>query len=678
MSADRTGKGTPAGDLAPFRGLRDFVEAFFLQHGGEVTRRGELSKVVVGADLEEVFGRAELKLVFSAEGARDDAESVAPGSFILESILKQMKGRGERLRLRLPVRHPLRKGLLRRAIQALDAEAHEPAIERRRKRQWVFHMRLVYLSDERIDDLINVAVDEADVAREVDPWAWLDPGAKVLLRRHASPGELEARFQVAARLAARVARDRAAEMADAIHDRLRHTVIRLKSYYSDRLAEVPRGDPARWRDATEQVDDEYEMKLAEEVENHRQRVVIRLVSYAEIEVPWIQATMELTRDGVRGEHGVALDQTTGLLTPDPCAACAVPTSVVSLCSGGHVVCTSCARVCTVCGRETCLLCGAKACAVCTQDACADCQRTCDDCRGGTCKSHALECGRCGRTSCTSCGARCRRCDTALCGRCHTHCATCAGAVCRSCALDCARCRKPVCQSESTACARCGRTHCRSCVLRCDFCDSVVCRDHGSRCATCSRQGCDEHASSCSSCGSPRCIEHVHECAVCGRDICDGCSGKCTTCARAVCARDGTRCSICDTVLCRAHSPVCATCGATACERHSHTCAPCGSTLCQGHALLCASCGEHYCNRCMPGPSLCALCSRLAKAPIVPRTTAETMIPAGLPADLRSVLRWRCVSIRDRRLLLCAGEPRELLVLDGAGNLVRRVDAGRGR
>ncbi len=656
----------------PFQDLREFTEAYFRRHGADVSRDGGVSRVKIAGELADLFGRQEMLLGFGASDHGSDVERVTPGSFVLESILKQMSGEGRRLRLRLPVRHRVRKSWIAARFDAIDSELSEPKLERLLKRHYVFHMRLVYLSDERVEDLVSVTVDEQNVARRIEPGTWLDDDSRVLLRRHASIEELGAAFQEAARLAARVARDRAGEMADALHDRLRHTITRLKSYYRDRLEEMPRGDPARWRDATEQVDDEYEHKLAEEIENHRQRVVIRLVSFAEIEVPWVRATVALARDGLLGEHAISIDQSTGAVEPSGCSACGTPALGISLCSSGHVVCAACARTCEMCGKLSCVGCGVKPCSACSSAVCDHCESSCQDCRGVVCETHALECGRCGRASCESCGARCTRCATDLCGRCRTACATCEGAVCWNCALECARCRKPVCTSESVDCSVCGRAHCPSCVHQCEFCEAIVCRSHGERCATCARTGCGKHASICVSCGLPRCADHAAECSVCGRAVCEKCAGECATCGSAVCERDGTRCSICDSSVCRAHADVCRTCGRQACSLHSHACAPCGDTVCEGHALRCSSCHELYCNRCVSSRSLCSLCTRLAKAPIVSRVAVEAVIAGGLPDDLRGLRRWRMVSVRDRRLLLSVGEPRELLVLDGEGNQLRRV------
>ncbi|MAE71872.1 MAG: hypothetical protein CME06_15575 [Gemmatimonadetes bacterium] len=661
------------GDRAgPFDDLRDFTEAFFRRHGAEISREGGVSHVRMGGELVEFFGREEMLLGFGTGVQSADVERVTPGSFVLESVLKQMSSEGRRLRLRLPVRHRVRRDGIARRIDATDADTSEPRLERLLKRHYVFHIRLVYLSDERIEDLVSIAVDDNNVARRIDPGTWLDDDSKVLLRRHASVEELDAAFQEASKLAARVARDRAGEMADALHDRLRHTITRLKSYYRDRLEEMPRGDPARWRDATEQVDDEYEHKLAEEIENHRQRVVIRLVSFAEIEVPWVRARVTLTRDRLLGEHTIEIDQSTGALEAGGCSACGTPALELSLCSSGHVVCAACARICGMCGRFSCVGCGVQPCSTCATPVCDRCESSCQDCRGIVCETDARECGRCGRASCESCGARCARCDTDLCGRCRTECATCGGALCWNCALECARCRKPVCTSESIDCSVCGRAHCPCCLEECDFCRAIVCPSHSQRCAACHRTGCGEHASICVSCGLSRCADHAAECTVCGRAVCEKCAGECASCGNAVCDRDGTRCSICDSDLCRAHAEVCRTCGRQACPVHSHSCAPCGDTVCEGHALRCSSCHEHYCNRCVSSRSLCSLCTRLAKAPIVSRVAVESVIAGGLPDELRGVRRWRMVSIRDRHLLLSVGEPRQLLVLDGEGRPLRRV------
>lgn len=657
-----------------FRNVREFVEGFCVWQGCSLERQKELTRIRLSPELQTLFGKEEMLLGFGVGRSDPQVEPIAPGSYVLETIFRFMKERGRRLRLRLPVRVRLRKRNALAQVQTRNAEISAIETERVYRRENIFHLRLIYLSDERQEDLLSIAVDENDVARPVDPWVWLDPDAQLLRRRHASLDVLQQHFDAALRVAARSARDHAAEIADAIHERLHRTVIRLKSYYLDRLREVPRGDPARWRDATEQVDDEYANKLAEEIENHHQRVVIRLISCAEIEIPFAQVRLRLVGeggDGVGAEHVFQQNLANGAIEPGSCASCRMPTLELHLCSSGHVVCATCARICGACGASSCIACGVQTCAVCGVDTCSACQSPCDDCHGAICPEHGLLCSRCQRRSCTSCGALCVRCNAALCARDRRTCVECDHAVCHSCSVDCARCHSATCAGESEDCEHCGRAHCPNCLASCELCGARTCLFHSAECQTCGKMACAEHMRECATCESAHCLNDIDQCTVCSRSVCAKCARTCASCAKVTCSHHGVRCSVCQGSACSDHASTCETCGQAVCAAHARRCAPCGSMVCDSHALRCSSCGEHYCNRCVPERGLCSLCQRLARTATVGRAAVAEYLPAGIPEDLQKVRRWRVVAIRDRHLLLAMDAPRELLVLDAEKTLRSR-------
>ncbi len=661
------------GNSSRLRELREFVEAFFRWQGAAVRRGREHTQVELPENLRSVFGKDRLALAFSGSPCSDpNIDPVAPGSFVLETVLKLMRDRGHALRVRLPVRHRFYKKRLAAQLDSGQSSIRELRVQRVLRRHHIFYLRLNYLSDERVDQLIRIAVDEADRASLQDLAVTFAEGMRLFQRRRATPEELEQKFQSALRLARHIARDRAAELADETHERLYRTIVRLKSYYMERLAEVPKGDPARWRSATEQVDDEYAAKLAEEVENHRQRVVIRLVACEEVETPVAAVHIVLERDGLHAEHTVHVDLYQGGMEHGLCACCHKPTGhSLELCSGGHILCADCVRICASCGLLTCVVCGANECARCGATACGQCAQTCDDCQRAVCAEHSLRCGRCERNSCTTCGGHCIRCETPLCANHRATCSVCGGAVCDACSLECARCQKTLCASSAGECSVCGRVHCPQCLGRCEHCNAEVCLSHSLICESCSAVTCREHGAQCAACGSLRCQQHISTCSVCSRPLCDECAGKCDRCGSTICARHGVRCAICHKWVCKDHSGRCGTCNGAVCDDHTEHCIPCGSTLCQPHALRCGNCGELYCNRCISPNMLCTICQRLARSASVDAAAISKLNLKELPDSLRRIKKWRLVALRKRSFLVTMTAPKEILVFDAEGRLIRR-------
>lgn len=652
--------------------LRQFVERFLEHHGAELRRSGALTEVELSAGLEEAFGRSNLKLSFSSP-ALDDAEPVEPGSYVLEVIHRHLRDRGRRLRMRLPARHAARRARVSRLLTLTNGALGTPEAVRCFRHEVYFNLQLTYLSDERVDALRTVVVDDEGRVWEPSEPLEMVEGARLLKRRHHNDEELGALALLASRFASRQGKRLASEMAASIHGRLYQTILRMRRYYEDRLREVPRGDPARWKTSTDLIDDEYAHKLAEEIENHRQRLVIRLISWAEVETPWVRMEFPVRGNGPEWTYSFFFNQYAGIDRPSPCASCGERPTTFAACAGQHAACPDCASECSVCNRTQCRTCGVDSCLTCESVLCKRCETRCCSCERATCAAHSSSCARCTTTACEECGRSCSRCGEFSCQSHWCTCSLCDNSMCVQCRLACVRCDALVCSDHVRNCSFCGMSFCPSCTEECDECGRQVCQSHAATCAGCGKAGCLRHAGLCDTCGEPRCVKHAVDCAKCGVASCPSCGRACKYCAEVVCSMHAVRCWICRVDACEEHGRTCATCCAHSCMEHCFECLPCGNTICSAHGLRCDSCREYYCNRCMPSAHLCSLCSRLPKGRLVTRAIDRDALVPVLPEDLRSCRKWRTVGVRGRTLVLSVARPQVLLVLDGDGAIVRRVD-----
>ena len=103
--------------------------------------------------------------------------------------------------------------------------------------------------------------------------------------------------------------------------RLHKALARLTTYYEQQIAEVyDSHDPAGTKRAVLEAD--LARKIAEEVENHRLRVSVRLFGYAVVEVPYAVANMTLSDGGTEALVQVGRNLFDGGLNRPSCHSCA--------------------------------------------------------------------------------------------------------------------------------------------------------------------------------------------------------------------------------------------------------------------------------------------------------------------------------------------------------------------
>ena len=209
--------------------------------------------------------------------------------------------------LQLPKRHPGADQLLR-AVQPRNAAVLGLKLEEDEQLIFVFNWHITYRSDDKREELFTVALDgdgnrqplaeEGETALSLS--GLLADGQPLPQEKDAEGTPLSPRLPPMTHLSrlAESARKYALYHADLrcvafeseILPRLHKVLSRLTSYYEQQIGEVydshdPQGEKRQV------LQEDLQRKIAEEIENHRLRVQVRLFSYAILCIcPWPRPT----------------------------------------------------------------------------------------------------------------------------------------------------------------------------------------------------------------------------------------------------------------------------------------------------------------------------------------------------------------------------------------------------
>ena len=647
--------------------LRAFCLAFFTQFDCVVAAvdndpAGALC-VRLTAPLDDHFGATELQLRFH-QTATNAGELVAYGSRIFDRMMAFLDDRSAVTLLSLPKRFAGGEELLR-AVKPVNAGIAGLKMSEANSRWVLFDWHITYRADDKREELYSVLLDEEGALLEqpVIADATGDRGAgdlgtgdraptgtapvreavligdsavglgslAVLLRDgepeppavnadgQPVPPKLPAMAQLA-RLA-EVARKYAIYHADLrcieheaeILPRLHKSLARITGYYNQQISEVydshdVDGEKRRALEA------DLARKVAEEVENHRLRVQVRLFSYAVFTVPMAAAALSLND----GRHVVDLriqrNLYTGRLQRPLCDACGNEATQIAIDRHGHVTCDECICQCQSCQEIYCATCGVAPCSVCGRENCDECSQECWACGQRACHEHIERCPSCGDTVCLACQTACAACGVMQC-RAHLRADCVADSVtdggepaliCRDCAVQCPGCRQY--SAQLGICAISGQRFCHNCLVTCADCGQVVGTGfYETQPAT----------------GAVRCHNCLMTCPTCGAFTAT--FEQCTVCAKSCCANCGSRCQICGAIHCREHNIVQPGCAHLVCAVHATECAIgeepccpichppcgiCGRAVCEEHQATCARCRQAYCQECVRISGLCDTCATM--------------------------------------------------------------------
>jgi hypothetical protein len=392
-----------------------FAEAFFAAHGAALRPLGPgVVEVVLPEDMEAAFGASPLRLSLGGAGA-GEADTVVPGGRVFDAMVAHLGPRGRCAAFR---RRPGPEAPVALASWGGDVRAMAPEAADRVARVYDFH--LSFLTDERVDMLWSVALDEAGRRWEA-PLAWLAEQDE--LEDLPGPGAAHHLLALAEGVAraehlARAHAERAAAGPEvAAAERLATVEQRLVAFHAELEAELPlRRKPgqadhealAAWEAARRDVRAELARRLASEAQRHRLRVLVRAVGHALVVSPGVRWRWRLSAGPVAREVAAWQDLATGEVAWPPCERCGRADGGVGLCQLGHLVCAACQAPCRDCAAACC---GAElvACGCCGA-------RLCQRCRAGCatghpcCRTHLVACACCGRQVCSGCGATCPACE----------------------------------------------------------------------------------------------------------------------------------------------------------------------------------------------------------------------------------------------------------------------------
>ena len=587
--------------------------------------------VTLAPELGAYFGHDELHLVFRHQDVASNTELVAAGSRIFDRMINYLAQRAALTVQRAPSRHVGGEELLR-AVRPVNTSIAKLNMQQVMQLLYIYNWRIVYRADDKREELYTVVLDENGnrVLLQGEPGAAADAPMLATLLADVQPVALVQGDDAAAdalrlppmtqltRLA-ETARKYAIYHADVrcvtheaeIQPRLYKVLNRLHGYYSQQIEDVydshdPTGEKRR------ALEDDLQRKLAEEVENHRLRVGVELVSYAIIQMPVATADVTLSDGKQEAAVSVARNLYTGELQRARCHACHKEMSTIALDRNGHLMCDDCLFQCAACLDLLCATCGVAVCPVCQKENCDRCSHECWACGERACAEHISRCPVCQddvchacQTECAQCGAR--QCRSHLRADCVTPAAGSPELICASCAVRCAGCNQY--SAHFDVCDASGQRFCLNCLKTCADCGRKVgpgfyhaaAGDRGVYCANC--------ITLCPGCSAS--AVNIRYCETCGAAHCANCGHTCDTCKKHFCHQHAARDRVCKHVFCREHGAACGVCGDPLCAACNATCGICERYYCIAHNAVCELCRCTYCRECVRSSiNLCDTCATI--------------------------------------------------------------------
>jgi hypothetical protein len=671
--------------------LQEFAHQFFHTFGGTITPRDADDSLWIDLpdDLAAHFGKPGLHLVFQNSESTSQTDLVAYGSRLFDQMMDFLDRQGGVTLLQLPKRHPGADQLLR-AVQPRNAAVLGLKLEEDQQLLFVFNWHITYRSDDKREELFTVALDGDGNRQPLDEESetglslssLLADGQPLPQEKDTEGTPLPPRLPPMTHLSrlAESARKYALYHADLrcvafeseILPRLHKVLSRLTSYYEQQIGEVydshdPQGEKRQV------LQEDLQRKIAEEIENHRLRVQVRLFSYAILHLPVAAANINLSD----GKQNVAVRVTrnlyTGTLDRPSCHACGEPVASLVLDRAGHVLCETCLRQCAECNEILCERCGMYGCPVCGEQHCETCSVYCWSCGQRACAEHSSRCPICADDVCHACQEACATCGTRQC-RTHLRIDGVTGElICRQCAVRCPHCHQD--SSHLATCSTSGQRFCTDCIVTCAHCQRQVGPAFATIDPADSLAYCSNCLTACPGCGQPVGKENEQRCQTCGERCCGHCALTCQSCGGLVCHTHALHCRGCGTVLCQEHAALCELGQEALCPACDSRCPGCGYSHCTEHTGACSLCLQIYCAACVGEDGQCETCREF------PTRYREVVMPdepvAGDPRIANSMYKYRWIGHGNERYTVYLGASswgnQVLVVAEGA--VVRHVRRG---
>ncbi len=655
--------------------LREFTLAFFRNFGAQIQRQDQRRNgavlVTLPPELAEHFGKPQLLLVFQNAEVTSETDLVAYGSRVFDRMVAYLEQRGATLLQRLPVRFPGADELLR-AVRPVNGAIRDLKLAQRDHLLCLFNWHITYRADDKKEEIFSVLLDENGQRLPVtdehknEAEGETEDGVEnpagdgfhpQALLAHAQPVEpiqgpdgqpLPPKLPPMTHLVrwAETARKYALYHADVrcvaheaeILPRLHKVLARLTTYYEQQIEEIydshdPEGEKRQ------ALEEDLQRKIAEEVENHRLRVQVRLFSYGVFRAPVAQADLLLSDGRQEVPVQVVRNLYTGAIRRPRCHACGQETETVVLCRNGHVSCQECMAQCQSCQDVLCAACGVETCPVCQQANCDRCGQTCWACGERACTEHISRCPVCGDDVCHACQAECSQCGVRQC-RSHLRADSVTDAlICAECAVRCPGCSQY--SVHMATCAVSGQRFCQNCIVTCAGCGKLLGPGFYQLDPLDQQPYCQECLQACPTCGTLVGRVHLQGCSVCGAPVCGACGVPCGECGELSCPEHSAHCHECGKPLCQEHTLTCSVGGEPLCASCGALCPICGQPTCQQHMAVCHLCGQRYCQECVHESSqLCDTCVALPNHGEEVAIREEPVIQDPRVANLAGKHRWR--------------------------------------
>ena len=620
--------------------LYGFTRDFFTLFGATVIEPDEQRADRLLATLPETlathFNKSELSLRFKTGELQSGDDLVAHGSRTFDRMLTFLENRSAFTVQRLPVRVHGGEAVMS-AVHPLNAAIAGLKLQEGLEDLFFFTFRITYRADDKQQELYTIVLDEQGRWRS-RPLAGnaghaLSAPDQLLADAEPAPTEtneagelLPPRLLPVAQLArlAETARKFAVYHADLrcvtheaeILPRLYKTLERLTTYYNQQIEEIADGHDLDG-EKRRLLESDLQRKISEEIENHRLRVQVELISYVALGIPTASAEIILSDGRQRVTLVVRQNRYSGELERPACHHCAEPLETVTLDRSGHLLCPNCTHRCHGCGDTVCPSCGVFACPVCGNEQCRNCSTVCDACGEHACAGHISRCPTCGDNVCHRCQVACAGCGV---HQCRSHLvADCVATVpgehaliCPTCAVSCPACGQATIHVEQ--CALSGQRFCRNCTIVCAGCGLTVGPGYYERDAADQAPYCRNCLGTCPSCG--RGTRSIVTCGVCNAEGCGVCTPGCAVCKTPLCSAHQVRMQECGHILCQEHCAVCAIGHEAVCPICRTVCAICERHYCSEHTEACALCGQEYCEECVRRSGLCDTCANIDKEGVV--------------------------------------------------------------
>lgn len=563
--------------------MKAYITDVFTYLGCDVRHDDAVLEVQLTPELAECFRKPRLRLVFQAEHVGCDTELVTHGSYVAGRLYDLLKERGQYLSVLLPrIDQPVAEVHLKGNNCVLVRERTQDV----RKTEVSVIFRVTYYSDEKREEIVTASVD-------LDGHVSLSSGfpyTSALLQQaepYPHPFSRKQARAVYDHCLANVqahAEQQAAQYQEALARHFHDNITRLEAYYQQMIEELPELDPDRDLHI-KHLQDEYDIKVADEHHKCQMHIAITPLSFCAISVPVrrIRTTFAKLKGAKQAQEvtgnrrkrkeertTVTVEAYQNLFSGDTrlprCDSCGQEMARVGICEvGAHAVCEACLVECHECGTAVCKACGAAICFECGEWVCPTCSQGCHLCGERFCSRHLLGCLVCREHYCQQCAVMCESCGRPVAHNHVTVCEISGQRNCPACTSACSCCRKQVSQSLIHTCAYCGQQACAECTFRCEVCGQEFCVHHVSKCDVTGALVCPNHLGTCAHCGKHVSTAALHICDACRKSVCPDCS------------------------------------------KHCHQC---GTYFCEKHAdelLTCPECGRRYCVLCYSGQGPCTQC-----------------------------------------------------------------------